>query len=117
MSVSYEGHLAAVNLCESWEREGDEILRPLTHDPRWNEAILLAARRLGDTNQSQATQFVRAIMGSDSEYEDVLHRDLFLAAWCLGDGVSVDSEVRAEVVERLCRIYFDTKSPTSLRED
>jgi hypothetical protein len=117
MPALYEDDSAAVSLCELWEREGNQVLKPLTHDPGRNEILLLAARRLGDTNQSQATRFVRAIMESDSEYEDVLHRDLFLAARCLGDGVRVDREFRVEIVERLCKIYFDSTSARFLCED
>jgi hypothetical protein len=59
MPASYADD-SAVSLCELWEREGNEVLKPLTHDPGRGEAILLAARRLGDAGRSQATLFVRA---------------------------------------------------------
>jgi HEAT repeat protein len=72
MPVSSEGHSVAVSLCESWKSEGSKILKQLTHDPQWSEAILLSARLLGDASQRQATQFVRAILESNSEYEDVI---------------------------------------------
>jgi hypothetical protein len=38
-----------------WERNGNEVLKPLMRDPRWNEIVLLAAGRFGDTSQYQAT--------------------------------------------------------------
>ena len=117
LHLTFEEYFAAVRLCELWEREGNEVLKPLMHDPRWNEIILLAAGRFSDISQFRATRFVRAILESDNEYEDVLHRDLFLAARCLGDGVRVDREFREEVVNRLGKLYFDSKSPWSLRED
>jgi len=117
LHLTFEEYFAAVRLCELWEREGNEVLKPLMHDPRWNEILLLAAGRLGDSSQFQATRFVRGILESGSEYEDVLRRDLFLAARCLGDGVRADRELRGEIVNLLCKLYFDSKSPGSLRED
>jgi HEAT repeats/NACHT domain/HEAT repeat len=117
LHLTFEEYFAAVRLCELWERKGNEVLKPLMHDSRWNEIVLLAAGRFGDTSQYQATRFVRAILESDDEYEDVLHRDLFLAARCLGDSVRVDRELRGEIVNRLCKLYFDSKSPWSLHED
>lgn len=117
LHLTFEEYFATVRLCELWEREGNEVLKPRMHDPRWNEIILLAAGRFGDMSQFQATRFVRAVLESDNEYEDVLHRDLLLAARCLGDSVRVDRDLRGEIVERLCKIYFDSKSAWSLRAD
>ncbi len=117
LHLTFEEYFAAVRLCELWEREGNEVLKPLMHDPRWNEIILLAAGRFGESSQFQATRFVRAILESDNAYEDALHRDLFLAARCLGDGVRVDREFRGEIVNRLCKLYFDSKSPWTLCKD
>jgi HEAT repeat protein len=117
LHLTFEEYFAAVRLCELWERNGNEVLKPLMHDPRWNEIVLLAAGRFGDISQYQATRFVRAILESGSELEDVLHRDLFLTARCLGDGVRVDRELRREIVNRLCKLYFDSKSPSSLHVD
>jgi len=117
LHLTFEEYFAAVRLCELWEREGNDVLKPLMHDPRWNEIVLLAAGRLGDSSQFQATQFVRGILESGSEYEDVLRRDLFLAARCLGEGVRADRELREEIVDLLRKLYFDSKSPGSLRED
>jgi hypothetical protein len=117
LHLTFEEYFAAVRLCELWEREGDQALKPLMRDPRWNEIILLAAGRFSDSSQFQATKFVQAILEADNEYEDVLHRDLFWAARCLGDNVRVYPELREEIVNRLCDLYFNWKSPRSLRED
>jgi hypothetical protein len=48
-------------LVEVWQREGDRVLRPLLHDTRRTEIILLAAGHCAEFSQYQATQFVRSI--------------------------------------------------------
>ena len=117
LHLTFEEYFAAVRLTDKWEREGDQVLKPLLHDPRWNEIILLAAGRLGEFSQYQATQFVRRILEAQSEYEDILHRDLLLAARCLADDVRVDAELRRTILDELLEIYFSPQSPPSLTKD
>ena len=117
LHLTFEEYFAALRLADKWQREGDSVLKPLLHDPRWTEIILLAAGHFGEFNQYQATRFVRTILEAQSEYEDILHRDLFMAAQCLADDVRVDAELRREILSKLLKVHFDSKSPDALRED
>lgn len=117
LHLTFEEYFAAVRLCEVWDREGNEALKPLLHNPRWTEIVLLAAGRFGEFSQYQATRFVRSILEAGSEYEDILHRDLLLAARCLGDDIRVDPDLRRKIVASLIKLYFDQNSPDGLKED
>ncbi len=117
LHLTFEEYFAAVRLGELWDREGSQVLKPLLHDPRWVEIILLAAGRFGEFSQYQATRFVRAILEAGSQYEDILHRDLLLAARCLGDDVRVDADLRRTIFTQLLELYFNSQSPSALCED
>jgi hypothetical protein len=117
LHLTFEEYFTAVRLAEAWQREGDEVLKPLLHHPRWNEIILLAAGHLGEFSQFQASRFAQAILEAGSDYEDILRRDLLMAARCLGDDVRVEPPLRNEIVSKLIDLYFKSDSPESLRED
>lgn len=117
LHLTFEEYFAAVHLADKWAREGKSVLKPLLHDPRWSEPILLTAGLLSESSQYRATQFVKTILSAQSEYENILHRDLLLAVRCLGDDVRVDAELRRTISRRLLKIYFDSQSPPALRED
>lgn len=99
------------------QREGDRVLKALLHDPRWTEIILLTAGHLGESSQYRATRFVQTILAARSEYENILHRDLLMAARCLADDIRVDTQVRRASVTKLCKLYCDFTLPGALRED
>ncbi len=117
LHLTFEEYFAAVRLGDRWDRGGAQVLKPLLHDPRWTEGILLAAGRFGEFSQYQATCFVRAILEAGSEYEDILHRDLLLAARCLGDDVRVDPDLRHTILNELLKLYFSPRSPSALQGD
>ncbi len=96
---------------------GDGALKPLLHDPRWTEIILLAAGRLGELSRYQATRFVKAILSAGSPHERLLHRDLLLAVRCLTDDVRVDAPLRQPIVSRLERTLLSAVSPPALLGD
>jgi HEAT repeat protein len=56
-------------------------------------------------------------LDAGSEYEDILHRDLLLAARCLGDEVRVDADLRRTILTQLLELYFNSQSPSALCED
>jgi HEAT repeat protein len=114
LHLTFEEYFASVKLRDKWKREGSQVLKPLLHDPRWTEVILLCA---GGMDQFDATRLVETILGADSEYEDVLHRDLLLAARVLANDVRVDPEMRREIVRRLAELYFSPQSPWALQKD
>jgi predicted NACHT family NTPase len=62
LHLTFEEYFAAARLGELWDREGSRVLKPLLHDPRWLEIILLAAGRFSEFSQYQASRFVRAVV-------------------------------------------------------
>ncbi len=114
LHLTFEEYFASIKLKDKWRREGDSILKPLLHQPRWTEVILLCA---GNMDQFDATQFVNAILKANSEYENVLHRDLMLAARVLGDDVRVDPDLRHLIVKRLTDLYFALQTTSALQDD
>jgi HEAT repeat protein len=117
LHLTFEEYFTAVHLADQWERGGKSVLKPLLHDPRWTEVILLTAGHLGESSQYRATQFVKTILSAGSEYEDILHHDLLLAARCLADDVRVDAPVRRTTFAKLLKLYLDPESPYALQED
>lgn len=114
---TFEEYFAARRLADELGRRGDAVIKPLLHSARWNEVILLCAGHFGEWDQPQATRFVRAILEADSEYEDILHRDLFLAASCLADDVNVDADLREQIITLLLTLYFSDLEPGTLYSD
>src|SRR5262249_55716800 len=117
LHLTFEEYFAALYLADKWQREGDGVLKPLLHDPRWTEITLLTAGHFSQFSLYQATRFVQTLLKARSEYEDILHRDLLLAAQCLADDVRVDAEVRRTILAQLLKVYFASTSPPALQTD
>ena len=92
----------------------------LRHQPRWQEPILLAIGYVSDAYPDLPGELIRTAILAEGEaareegftpslYEDVLHRDLLFAAQCIGDCVTIESELRCRVVEQLVKLYLDSK--------
>ncbi|MGE0822796.1 MAG: HEAT repeat domain-containing protein [Candidatus Binatia bacterium] len=117
LHLTFEEYFAAVHLAEQWQREGQRVLKPLLHNLRWTEVLLLMVGHLGDFSPYLATQFVKNILKAKSAYENILHRDLLLAARCLAEDVRVDAKRRRTIMNNLLNLYFDEKSPWALQKD
>jgi hypothetical protein len=117
LHLTFEEYFAALCLADKWQREGKHVLKPLLHDSRWNEIILLTAGHLGEFSPYQATQFLWTILEMKSEYENILHRDLLMAVRCLADDIRVDAELRRTVLSQLLKVYFAPKSLPALQDD
>ena len=79
------------------------ILQPVLHDPRWRESILLCAGQLGVLEQRRdvVTDLTRRILEANSLHEQLLQRDLFLAAAIVQENVGVGQEVFGSIGRRL----------------
>jgi hypothetical protein len=77
------------------------------HQPRWREPVLLAIGSVSKQFYEYTDKLLRAILGANSPYEQVLHRDLLFAAACVGDSVNVALQLRQEIASRLLSIYCD----------
>lgn len=79
------------------------LIQPNLHANRWREPILLAAARLGvsENRGGEATALVRSILFAESPYETILLRDLLLAADCAVDDIDLALPLLRELVSRL----------------
>jgi HEAT repeat protein/DNA-binding Lrp family transcriptional regulator len=113
---TFSEYLTAFHLMGQWE--DDELdLSEIAHDPYWHEVLLLMAGQLGAQRRRRAGKFIEAIMGLESRYEDLLHRDLLLAAAILGDGVLVGpADLVRSILQDILSLWNST-SINSLRDD
>jgi HEAT repeat protein len=117
LHLTFEEYFAAVTLCEMWDRQGSKVLKPLLHNPRWNEILLLAAGRFSEFSQVQATRLVRTIFEARSPYEEILRRDMLMAARCLADDIRVEGKLQKQLLKVLFQHYFANDSAEGLRLD
>lgn len=92
LHLSVQEYLAARFLSE--RKDGFERLRPRLHHSRWREVVLLTA---GCLRGDYASEFVENILNAHSPYDELLHRDLLLAARCIGDDVPVPLPLRRNI--------------------
>lgn len=90
--------LARMEAGKRWELLGANL-----HANRWREPILLAAAQLGNmqADEEACTMLVKQILEAQSPHEEILHRDLFLAADCAGDDINVHIVTLRRIVAEL----------------
>ncbi|MFQ5615951.1 MAG: hypothetical protein ACE5GO_05770 [Anaerolineales bacterium] len=101
--LTFQEYLAASDVERRLAHSIEEIwavIQPHLHDPHWREVILLLLGRLNKFER-HPTELVRRIYERTDEYEDVLHRHLFLAARALADRVEVDAALHDAIVDHL----------------
>jgi hypothetical protein len=94
-------YLAAEDLGRLAPEDRWRRVRPHLHEDFWQEPIKLLAAYLGQKggDDRHLREFVHRIRSAGSPLEDVLHRDLFLAAHCIGEGARQASTGAALVPE------------------
>ncbi len=104
---TFEEYLAARYLADRFN-PADPLadLRPFLHHPAWQEVILLLTAWLGRTSERMSTALIEAILQAGSPYEDLMKRDLRLAARCLAEGVRVEPRVAREIRRALFDLAF-----------
>jgi uncharacterized protein (UPF0147 family) len=109
--LTFQEYLAAAYIEYEHADSIDDIwtvIQPHLHDPAWREVILLL---LGSLNKfrKHPTALVRRIFESKDEYEDLLHRHLYLAACAVVDRVQVDAALHDAIVDKLLEIARSDK--------
>ncbi len=83
-------------------------LREYVSSPHWQEVIRLACGFLGvicvPPNKKAVSDLLVQVWHNGSEFEGLLHRDLFLAANCLSDDVRPRREIQESIVNELLSI-------------
>lgn len=106
LHLSFQEYLAARFLSERIDTFAR--LKPHLHQPRWREVVLLTA---GCLRGDYASQFVENILNAYSDYDDLLHRDLLLAAHCIGDEIAVPLQLRQRIRDQLFALWKDPPFP------
>ncbi len=111
LHLTFEEYYAAQHLAALPDHGADWIAKH-RHQSRWQEVIRLTVASLGELD---AAALIRAgVWCADgaaattgyvpSAYEDILYRDFFLAARCIGDCVAVEASLARMVGDRLAEM-------------
>jgi hypothetical protein len=103
--LTFQEYFAASDLYWRYRKSPDAIwqaIQPHLYDSHWLEVILLLLGRLNDDGDTPSI-IVEKILREHDKFDDVIHRDLFLAARCLADGVKVSESLQNVIVEKLSR--------------
>lgn len=115
LHLTFEEYLAGRELARRWKQQKDRLTQFLHHS-RWEEPILLACSHLSDDDDRRGVnEFVRQILEAGSPYEQVLHRDLLLAARCLADDVSVSRDLARRIFDQLNAVFSTSLGPLNAR--
>jgi predicted NACHT family NTPase len=107
---TFQEYLCAQEI--SYQADNDEDfqivlnhIREHLHDPHWREVLLLL---IAQQKPKKATKAMRAILAANSEHEEWLHRDLFLAGSCLAENIKdlkvADSSLPVEILQKLVEL-------------
>lgn len=97
LHLTFAEYLAACHLAELWS--GNRLnVRDFAHVAKWHEVLLLMAGRIGGWAVPPATRLVADVLHLESEFEDVLHRDLVLAVEILSDNVRVTRDLFDRII-------------------
>jgi hypothetical protein len=110
---TFQEYLAATHLKQRFKYNIDQmwqVIQPYLPDPHWHEVILLLLASLNEF-KTYPTELVRRIFESTDDYEDVLHRHLFLAARALADRVNVEASLHNQIVGKLLAIARSDEWP------
>ena len=103
---TFAEYLAALHLSNLF-LDGSFELGKYIHRSAWKEPLLLLAGHLSLFSQIHVTRLLRAILDHPCPYEDILRRNVLLAAECLADDIQVAPKVRDEVLKKLAEMLLD----------
>ncbi|NLX07842.1 MAG: NACHT domain-containing protein [Phycisphaerae bacterium] len=105
LHLTFEEYLTGRELARRWRQKQLDLPQYL-HLPRWQEPILLACAHLSDEDdEDTSNRFVEEIFSASSPYEDLCHRDLVLAARCIGDDARVLPGLRNRILQKLDEVF------------
>jgi uncharacterized protein (UPF0147 family) len=118
--LTFQEYFAACDLEARYVHNLDALwqqIQPHLYEARWREVILLLLGRLNRYDEPPNVIFEKILREHD-QFDDVIHRNLFLAAQCLADGISIRERLRNDVVDALLK-FARAKRPkyAALRDD
>ncbi|HEU4325871.1 MAG TPA: HEAT repeat domain-containing protein [Roseiflexaceae bacterium] len=114
--LTFQEYFAGRALARMLADERWIVLKDNLHSARWHEPLLLCAARLGVTENrvAEAGALVTHVMDAASDYEALLHRDLFLAADCAADDIGLPIPLLQRITDRLA-VLLDARVPSVAR--
>ena len=114
MHLTFEEYFAAREIVSDFTQAAQRI-REHKHQARWEEVIRLA---IASERPKNAAHLIRAAIWNNdgakattgyvpSEYEDILRRDLMLAARCLGDCEAIEPILARQIADELTDICLN----------
>jgi HEAT repeat protein len=103
--LTFQEYFAACDLEARYVHNLDALwqqIQPHLYEARWREVILLLLGRLNRYDEPPNVIFEK-ILRERNRFDDVIHRNLFLAAQCLADGISIRERLRNDVVDALLK--------------
>ena len=83
------------------------------HRSSWYESLLLMAGHLSINSKFHANKLIREILDFPAPYEDVLKRNVLLAADCLADDIQLQPDLRNEILTKLAVLLKHPSFPVS----
>jgi hypothetical protein len=114
MHLTFEEYFTARHMV-SLPTEAQKIILELLHQPRWREPTLLAVGFMSKNFYRGTHDLLRALLDHNSEYEEILHRDLLFSAACVGDSVNVAPVLIQDIAGKLIAIYMDRRNTGRFR--
>jgi HEAT repeat protein len=106
LHLTFQEYFVGRSLARMSPEERWQSLKPVLHDPRWREPILLCAGQLGvsEDRSDLASSLVNDVLNAGSPHEAILHRDVFLVADIAAENVRVSNEVLGKIYTQLSRL-------------
>ncbi|MCE7987973.1 MAG: NACHT domain-containing protein [Caldilinea sp. CFX5] len=109
LHLTFQEYFAGRALARMDAEQRWAVLQPRLHLPRWREPILLCAGQLGVIEQRRdlVTDLIQRIVNAHNDHEELLHRDLFLAAAAMADDVGINQSLYQILYEQLAALHTD----------
>jgi hypothetical protein len=114
--LTFQEYLTACEIEHMYAHSIDDVwkqIKPILHSSHWREVILLL---MGNLNrfEKHPTELIKRIIEEKDIYEDVLHRNLYLAARILADHVDVEYTLHDKIIDNL--IWIVRYDPVSCED-
>ncbi len=102
--LTFQEYFAAYDIyrrCRGDVEKVWEEISPNLHDSHWQEVILLLIAKLNGEYDEIGEELIQKILNAETPYDDLLQRNLFLAAACLADDVTAEVETYEPILDKI----------------
>ncbi|MBI1923196.1 HEAT repeat domain-containing protein, partial [Candidatus Poribacteria bacterium] len=101
--LTFQEYFAAYDIYRQCGSDVEKVWReiaPYLHDSHWQEVIRLLVAKLNGEFDWIGEVLIRKILSAETPYEDLLKRNLLLAAACLADDVATEVETYQPILDK-----------------